>query len=72
MKRFICRILRKLFKKKQYSTLQQRRNREKKTIIEIAKKVVKEESKTNKFNNRVDKKMSEFLNKTHINCYEYK
>ena len=66
MKRFIYNITKVLFKKKQYSTQEQRKRRERETIIEIAKKVVKEEDKTIKFNNKLDKKMSTFLNKVHI------
>ncbi len=59
------RLIRRLFRKKRYSTREQRENREKKTIIEIAKKVVEEENKTAKLNNQLDQKMSEFLNKAH-------
>ncbi|CAM1374476.1 hypothetical protein [Tenacibaculum xiamenense] len=59
------RLIRRLFRKKRYSTREQRENREKKTIIEIAKKVVEEENKTAKLNNQLDQKMSEFLNRTH-------
>ncbi|SEB81165.1 hypothetical protein SAMN04489761_1844 [Tenacibaculum sp. MAR_2009_124] len=66
MKKLIAKILRRFFRKKRYSTKEQRENREKKTIIEIAKKVVEEESKTAKLNNQLDQKMSEFLNKAHM------
>ncbi|MGG8495606.1 hypothetical protein ACQY1Q_04250 [Tenacibaculum sp. TC6] len=67
MKRFriIENLVKRIFKKKRYSTKEQLKNREKRTIIEIAKKVVEEENKTAELNNRLDQKMSEFLNKTH-------
>ncbi|WP_440881791.1 hypothetical protein [Tenacibaculum sp. C7A-26P2] len=61
----ISKILKRIFRKKRYSTKEQRKNREKKTIIEIAEKVIEEENKTASLENRLDQKMSEFLNKTH-------
>ncbi|HBI40892.1 MAG TPA: hypothetical protein DDY16_08100 [Tenacibaculum sp.] len=61
----ISKILKRIFRKKRYSTKEQRKNREKKTIIEIAEKVIEEENKTARLENRLDQKMSEFLNKTH-------
>lgn len=61
----ISKILKRIFRKKRYSTKEQRKNREKKTIIEIAEKVIEEENKTAILENRLDQKMSEFLNKTH-------
>ena len=63
--KFIENLARRIFKKKRYSTKEQLKNREKRTIIEIAKKVVEEENKTAELNNILDQKMSEFLNKTH-------
>ncbi len=61
----ISKILKRIFRKKRYSTKEQRKNREKKTIIEIAEKVIEEENKTASLENKLDQKMSEFLNKTH-------
>ncbi|RBW61001.1 hypothetical protein DS884_04000 [Tenacibaculum sp. E3R01] len=56
-------IIRRILKKRTYTTKEQRRNIKKKTIIEIAKKVIEEENKTAKINDKLDKKMSTFLNK---------
>ncbi|WP_435261461.1 hypothetical protein [Tenacibaculum sp. nBUS_03] len=56
-------IIRRILKKRTYTTKEQRRNIKKKTIIEIAKKVIEEENKTNEINDKLDKKMSTFLNK---------
>ena len=64
MRKLFENIRQQIFKKKTYSTERQRRNREQKTIIEIAKKVVEEENKTKDIDNRLDRKMSAFLNKT--------
>lgn len=64
MKSFVSKILKRIFKKRRYSTDEQLKNREKRTIIEIAKKVVEEEKKTARINDQVDRKMSEFLNRT--------
>lgn len=52
------------FKRKTYSTPDQVKNREKMTIIEIAQKVIEEEERTLVLRNELEKKMSQFLNKT--------
>ncbi len=63
MKNLLTQTLHRIFKKKIYSTNSQRQNRRRKTIIEIAKKVIEEESKTSKISDELDQKMSTFLNK---------
>ncbi|CAM1372696.1 hypothetical protein TPENAI_70248 [Tenacibaculum litopenaei] len=59
----LIQFLKKILRKKRYSSKEQLKNREKRTIIEIAKKVIEEEKKTKKINDRLDQKMSEFLTK---------